>query len=72
MTLRSWFALAVCVSWSGGAFAQAPAAIATLGPQPGTTAPTFAAPDQNGRTHTLQSILGPKGAMVVFSRSADW
>jgi hypothetical protein len=28
--------------------------------------------DQNGKTWTLQSIIGPKGAMLVFYRSADW
>jgi hypothetical protein len=34
--------------------------------------PDFAAPDQVGRTQTLKSIMGPKGAMLVFYRSADW
>ena len=42
------------------------------GPEPGTRVPDFSAPDQNGKTQTLQSIMGPKGAMLVFYRSADW
>ena len=29
-------------------------------------------PDQNGTTRTLKSVLGPKGAILVFFRSADW
>ena len=42
------------------------------GPEVGSTVPPFEAPDQNGRTQNLQSILGPKGALLVFYRSADW
>ncbi len=34
--------------------------------------PAFEAPDQNGKMHTLKSLLGPKGAVLVFYRSADW
>lgn len=46
--------------------------LARLGPQVGERAPDFELPDQNGRTHTLKSILGPNGAMLVFYRSAGW
>jgi hypothetical protein len=42
------------------------------GPAPGSPAPDFSALDQAGRTQTLKSIMGPKGAMLVFYRSADW
>jgi hypothetical protein len=42
------------------------------GPQLGQQIPGFAAEDQDGRTETLKSIMGPKGAMLVFFRSADW
>jgi hypothetical protein len=42
------------------------------GPAAGSPAPDFSAPDQAGRTQTLRSIMGPKGAMLVFFRSADW
>ena len=42
------------------------------GPEVGTTVPPLEAPDQNGRLQNLQTILGPKGALLVFYRSADW
>jgi peroxiredoxin len=42
------------------------------GPAAGSPAPEFSALDQAGRTQTLKSIMGPKGAMLVFYRSADW
>jgi hypothetical protein len=42
------------------------------GPEVGSPMPAFEAPDQNGKGHTLQSLLGPKGAVLVFYRSADW
>ena len=57
---------------TGVVWSQAPMAVDALGPQPGTRVPEFSATDQHGRPHTLKSILGPKGAMLVFSRSADW
>jgi hypothetical protein len=43
-----------------------------LGPQIGAHVPDFSLPDQSGLTHTLASVMGPKGAMLVFFRSADW
>jgi cytochrome oxidase Cu insertion factor (SCO1/SenC/PrrC family) len=42
------------------------------GPEVGSMLPSFEAPDQNGRLQHLQSIRGPKGALLVFFRSADW
>jgi peroxiredoxin len=42
------------------------------GPEVGQLIPDFSAVDQDGRTQTLESIKGPKGAMLVFFRSADW
>jgi hypothetical protein len=42
------------------------------GPAIGAAIPGFSASDQNGRVQTLQSIAGPKGALLVFYRSADW
>jgi hypothetical protein len=56
------------------AMAQSPARIdvSELGPQVGERVPDFTLKDQNGKTWTLQSIMGPKGAMIVFYRSADW
>ena len=42
------------------------------GPAVGSRVPDFEAADQNGARQSLQSIMGPKGAMLVFFRSADW
>ncbi len=42
------------------------------GPNAGETVPDFRLLDQNGTARTLHSILGPKGALLVFYRSADW
>ena len=55
--------------------AQAPRAkidVAKLGPQVGQLVPDFSLKDQSGKTWTRNSIMGPKGAMLVFYRSADW
>ena len=46
--------------------------LSKLGPQVGERVPEFSLKDQNGKTLTLQSVMGPKGAMLVFYRSADW
>jgi peroxiredoxin len=46
--------------------------VAKLGPQVGEQVPDFSLQDQNGKTWTRQSIMGAKGAMLVFVRSADW
>ena len=46
--------------------------VARLGPQVGERVPDFSLKDQSGRTQTLQSIMGRRGAMLVFQRSADW
>ncbi len=46
--------------------------VSTLGPQVGDRVPDFTLRDQTGREQTLQSIMGPRGAMLVFVRSADW
>jgi hypothetical protein len=46
--------------------------VSKLGPQVGATVPDFSLSDQHGKTWTLRSLMGPKGAMIVFLRSADW
>jgi len=46
--------------------------VSKLGPQVGGRVPDFRLSDQFGRMQTLQSIMGAKGAMLVFIRSADW
>lgn len=56
--------------------AQAPAPatpdVQMLGPQVGSRVPDFTLSDQTGQPRSLQSLMGPKGLMLVFSRSADW
>ena len=54
------------------AAALLPAQAVKYGPEPGQPAADFALPDQDGRTQTLRSLMGPKGLMLVFYRSADW
>ena len=49
-----------------------PVDVAKLGPQVGERVPDFNLIDQNGKSWTLQGILGRNGAMLVFFRSADW
>jgi hypothetical protein len=46
--------------------------VAKLGPQVGQRVPDFNLRDQTGRMRSLQSIMGSRGAMLVFFRSADW
>lgn len=53
--------------------AQAPPVdVQTLGPQPGQAAIDFSLSDQSGKSWSLASLAGPKGTMLVFSRSAEW
>ena len=46
--------------------------VSSLGPQVGERIPDFALPDQHGTVRTLESIMGERGAMIVFHRSANW
>jgi hypothetical protein len=46
--------------------------VTKLGPQVGERVPDFSLPDQRGRQRTLASLMGPKGLVLVFNRSADW
>ena len=46
--------------------------VASLGPQIGERVPDFNLPDQSRQVHSLDSIMGPNGVMLVFFRSADW
>jgi hypothetical protein len=55
-----------------GALAAQPLDPQSLGPKVGERVPDFSLPDQHGTTRTLRSTLGPKGAVLVFFRSADW
>ncbi len=66
--------LALLLTGSGvtAALAQAQVALDAVGPQPGTVVPAFSAVDQTGAARTLASVMGRRGVMLVFSRSADW
>ena len=69
--------LAIVLMLAAGALpaAQAPDELPDVdrfGPQVGETVPDFELVDQSGRSRTLDSILGPNGALLVFSRSAVW
>jgi cytochrome oxidase Cu insertion factor (SCO1/SenC/PrrC family) len=44
----------------------------SVGPKLGARAPDFTLPDQHGTPRSLRSTFGPKGAVLVFFRSADW
>ncbi|HXG89915.1 MAG TPA: hypothetical protein VNJ02_16430 [Vicinamibacterales bacterium] len=70
MTRRFFVLLILLVACSGPIGAQPDPA--TLGPRVGAQVPEFSGVDQFGRRQTLQTVLGAKGAMLVFFRSADW
>jgi hypothetical protein len=46
--------------------------VGLVGPRVGARLPDFTLRDQHGEPHSLKSALGPKGALIVFFRSADW
>jgi len=60
--------------WAAGAmfFHAAIAGAVSTGPEVGKSVPDFRLRDQSGVERTLRSVLGPKGALLVFYRSADW
>ena len=76
MMTTSLRAILVVVALSGAvtleAQSAAPIDTGRLGPQVGGTVPPIDGVDQFGRRQALKSIYGPKGAMLVFFRSADW
>ena len=61
----------VLVTGAGG---QSPDPVdpTTLGPQVGETVPDFTLTDHRSQDRTLASLYGPRGVMLVFSRSASW
>jgi hypothetical protein len=69
------FIISIIAATSALILAQSPGQkmdVSKLGPQVGERVPDFSLKDQNGKLWTLQSVMGPKGAMIVFIRSADW
>jgi hypothetical protein len=70
--MRIVFLAAICLTTGLAAQSRTPIEVARLGPQIGDTVPGFSLRDQDGATRTLQSVMGTRGAMIVFIRSADW
>ena len=70
--LLAFAALPTLAAMSFQSPSRQPIDVSKLGPQVGQHVPEFTLKDQNGKSWTLQSIMGPKGAMLVFYRSADW
>jgi peroxiredoxin len=67
--------LALLVLLTAPAFGQQPTQkidVSRLGPQVGQVVPDFRLEDGQGKVWTRDAIMGPKGAMLVFSRSVDW
>jgi hypothetical protein len=63
----------MALSTHGFAQQAAPAVdTSTFGPQVGATVPPLSGVDQFGKVQSLATLSGPKGLMLVFSRSADW
>ena len=66
---------AVVVVSAAGQQPSAPSSVVdvtTIGPQVGAKVPSFTLPDQSGQLRSLEALMGPKGAILVFFRSADW
>jgi hypothetical protein len=55
-----------------GAGSLAQTAPESPGPAVGARVPDFQLSDQAGANRSLHSVMGPKGLMLVFFRSADW
>ena len=56
----------------GSIFTQTQTVRKEVGPAVGQQIPAFRARDQLGREQTLRSLVGPKGLVLLFVRSADW
>jgi cytochrome oxidase Cu insertion factor (SCO1/SenC/PrrC family) len=66
-------------AFSAAAAGQEPASppapppdVQRLGPQVGQRVPDFTLVDQHAEQRSLRSLMGEKGLILVFSRSADW
>ena len=65
----------IAAPWLGFAAqsgAQGAVDVQNVGPPVGARVPDFSLQDQHGKARTFQSLMGPKGAVLVFFRSADW
>jgi hypothetical protein len=66
-----WIAAGALAAMTQFAFASSEY-LELWGPAVGTEAPLLAADDQDGNRQTLESLTGPNGLLLVFSRSVDW
>jgi len=65
--------LALMIAVSASATATAAQDELTIGKKIGERmALSFSAADQDGRTQNLQSLAGPDGLILLFSRSLEW
>lgn len=72
MTLSALLGVAAAVFTLGAEALHAQPAPNAPGPAVGVKVPDFQLSDQAGTKRSLQSVMGPKGLMLVFFRSADW
>lgn len=74
MRIPSLFIASSLLAAVTGVSGQAPPAVETskIGPHVGAVVPAFSGTDQFGKPQSLAAAMGPKGAMLVFFRSADW
>jgi hypothetical protein len=72
MTTLSLFTLIAALGQSPGATEPPAADPLALGLQVGRPVPPFEASDPNGRLRSFASLVGQKGLVLVFFRSADW
>ena len=72
MTKRLFQSIVISALLAAPVAAQELPVVEEFGPQVGETVPDFSLVDQFGETRDLQSLMGPNGLMLVFSRSSDW
>lgn len=72
VTLTAAFAATSRATQQPGTPASGAPDVKTLGPQLGEKIPDFNLLDQYGEMRTLASLMGPKGLVLVFNRSAEW
>ena len=46
--------------------------LTSAGPPVGSSMPSFELKDHSGNMRTLRSLMGSRGLVLVFFRSADW
>lgn len=75
LALGLWLALAPATGLVARQQSNPPAPtvdVEMLGPKVGEALPAFSLRDQDGHVQSLNALLGTKGAVIVFFRSADW